>query len=319
VAAPTPPRTRLLLSRRDLLRLGGTLVTYTALPPLAIGCGESELAGALAPSFLTAEERATLAAVCDRILPPDQDPGATDLGAVSYVDRLLSAFDGTDTPMVYAGGPYSDRQPFPDPDGNPSRRFSANDLAQFIPLTRLQELRWRAELFGTAAVPGADVNDALLGPMRGLRDLYREGLARIESAALEQMQRPFTALSEAEQDAVLDIVEPQFPVEARRGATFFDLLIQHTLEGCFALPEYGGNRDGLGWSMVALEGDVHPLGFSVFAAALDDYVERAAHPVSTPNPDEIAPDGTLQPRALSADGERVQMSIMTLATILPVD
>lgn len=39
--------------------------------------------------FLTVDEARTLAAICDQIIPPDQDPGATWAGVVNYIDRQL--------------------------------------------------------------------------------------------------------------------------------------------------------------------------------------------------------------------------------------
>ena len=41
----------------------------------------------------TASEFATLEAACERILPRDQDPGATDLGCADYIDRALADAD----------------------------------------------------------------------------------------------------------------------------------------------------------------------------------------------------------------------------------
>jgi hypothetical protein len=93
-----------------------------------------------------------------------------------------------------------------------------------------------------------------------------------------------------------------------------DVLISHTIEGCLAAPEYGGNRQLAGWKMVGLEGDTQPLGFSVFLRDAGSYVERADHPMSTPNPDELV-GGVLAPRALSADGAAIQSSIATLSKI----
>ncbi len=39
--------------------------------------------------FLTIDEARTLAAICDQIIPPDQDPGAAWAGVVIYIDRQL--------------------------------------------------------------------------------------------------------------------------------------------------------------------------------------------------------------------------------------
>jgi gluconate 2-dehydrogenase gamma chain len=41
--------------------------------------------------FLTDEEARITAAACDRIIPPDEFPGAASTGAVRYIDRQLFA------------------------------------------------------------------------------------------------------------------------------------------------------------------------------------------------------------------------------------
>ncbi len=52
----------------------------------AASCG----AGLSPWRFFTVEEAATAAAVFDRIIPPDQDPGAAAADAVYYIDRQLA-------------------------------------------------------------------------------------------------------------------------------------------------------------------------------------------------------------------------------------
>jgi len=101
-----------------------------------------------------------------------------------------------------------------------------------------------------------------------------------------------------------------------RDRTFLDIAIQHTLEGCFAPPEYGGNRQGGGWRMIGIEGDSQPLGYSLFSQELGGYRERDGHPMSTPNPDERGPDGELRPRPLSTDGRAIQANIAQLTGFL---
>lgn len=39
--------------------------------------------------FLTVDEARTLAAACDQIIPPDEDPGASWAGVVNYIDTQL--------------------------------------------------------------------------------------------------------------------------------------------------------------------------------------------------------------------------------------
>jgi gluconate 2-dehydrogenase gamma chain len=38
------------------------------------------------------------------------------------------------------------------------------------------------------------------------------------------------------------------------GKSFFDLVLQNTMEGFFADPVYGGNRDMVGWKMIGFPG-----------------------------------------------------------------
>jgi len=104
----------------------------------------------------------------------------------------------------------------------------------------------------------------------------------------------------------------RFARDPRRGVTFIDLLVQHTLEGCFTPPEYGGNHRLRGWKMLGLEGDSQPLGYSIFSKAKDGYNERRGHPMSTANPDELR-HGTLTPRPISADADAIQDSIVMLS------
>ena len=121
---------------------------------------------------------------------------------------------------------------------------------------------------------------------------------------------PFASLDPTQQAAAFKMLDSGafMPDPRRGGMTFIDLLIEHTLEGCFSAPEYGGNKRRAGWAMLGLEGDDQPLGYSIFSLATDSYVERPDHPMSTPNPDELA-----GPRPLTADGQFIQHSILTTA------
>src|SRR2546422_652263 len=108
----------ILLSRRQFLQALGVLVAALAAPVTSA----SRALAAVRGRFLTRRELATLEALCDRILPPDDDPGAKQLGAAVYIDRMLAAFD-PHVPRIFAGGPFSNRNPFPDNhDGTASRR-----------------------------------------------------------------------------------------------------------------------------------------------------------------------------------------------------
>ena len=294
----------LLLTRREFLRALAVLLAALTVPVT----GTRRAWAAARGRFFTGREHATLAAYVDRIIPPDHDPGAKALGVPRYIEMLLTAFDAK-VPRIYAGGPFSNRNPVPDNrTGKPGRRRPKNAFRHFLPLTRLQTLTWRAELFGSAAVPAVAALDGQHGgtPLMGLRDVYRAGLAMIETMAMHTYGASFVRLTAVQQDAVFSTMEG-FTPDPRRDA-FNDIVIRHTLEGCFGAPEYGGNRKALGWKMLGLEGDSQPLGYSIFDSVADVYRERADHPMTTVNPDEV--NG---PRPLTADGQKMQTNIATLA------
>ena len=93
--------------------------------------------------------------------------------------------------------------------------------------------------------------------------------------------------------------------DARRGTNFHDLLVRHVLEGSFTAPEYGGNRRARGWALIGVEGDVQPLGFSLYSTDAGGYRERADHPMSTPNSSDTP---------ISADAASIQAAI-TMFTV----
>jgi gluconate 2-dehydrogenase gamma chain len=70
---------RSAVHRRDFLK-----VTATAAAGAACGRGRDGW------RVLTTQEGDTLAAVCDTLIPPDQDPGAAAAGAVVFIDRQLA-------------------------------------------------------------------------------------------------------------------------------------------------------------------------------------------------------------------------------------
>jgi Gluconate 2-dehydrogenase subunit 3 len=309
--APPPPTpvqaVAILLSRRQFLKALGAAAVIAAAPWTRV---ERTWAAARG-RFFTSQERRTLDALADSILPPDADPGAAALGATRYIEGLLTAFD-RHVPRIYAGGPFSGRQPFIDYErGVPSHRRPRNSFKHFVPLTRLQDLNWRWQIQGTAGLSAADqalvapLDAQLGGPLPGLRDVYRDGLSRLDAFSRTQAGAAFVDLDGATRTKVLNAARTSFPVLARRDRNFIQLVARHAIEGVCAAPEYGGNARTRGWKMLGLEGDSQPLGYALYSRRADAYRERADHPLSTPNPDEI--NG---PLPLSAEGDQVEQFIV---------
>ena len=70
------------------------------------------------------------------------------------------------------------------------------------------------------------------------------------------------------------------PDAARRTVS----LVNHTLEGTYGAPEYGGNAKLVGWTTTRYDGDSAPLGHSAYDASIDAYVDRADQPTSSATP-----------------------------------
>ena len=79
--------------------------------------------------------------------------------------------------------------------------------------------------------------------MSGLQADYRAGLAALGP--------DFATVDGDERDRRLD-ADPRFK----------ELLYGHACEGAYGAPEYGGNRDGLGWAAIEFPGDVQPRGYT---------------------------------------------------------
>jgi gluconate 2-dehydrogenase gamma chain len=65
----------------------------------------------------------------------------------------------------------------------------------------------------------------------------------------------FADLSSEQQDELLRNLETgKVDLKVVGAAEFFNLLLQNTMEGYFADPIYGGNRDMTGWKLVGFPG-----------------------------------------------------------------
>jgi hypothetical protein len=230
------------ISRRSFLRAGGALGLLALVPA---GRVDSLLAAAPAPGqagrFLTAQELDTLRAVVDRLIPgppEDPDPGALDAGVAEAIDLLLGAF-AVDPPMIHTGGPYSGRA---GGDGH-------DHFADFVRLDRLAELGWRIRLEGSLGRPERE----FAGPVRGLQQIYREGLAHLDERA---PGGSFAALPAPARDLILSD-QSDNSVQELVGAAFAG-----ALEAMYGAPEYGGNRGLAGWRYTNWDGDRQPAGFT---------------------------------------------------------
>jgi hypothetical protein len=178
------------------------------------------------PAFFNDDEYRVVESACARLIPTDEDPGATEAGVVDYIDGFLGAFS-FDPPRIWAGGAFSGRH-----GGEPG-------FASFHRLTRLDELAWRTRLEGSLGRAEREWN----GPVVGLQQRYRDGLGALGT--------DFADVDGVEQDRRL-----------KANRAFTRLLYEHACEGMYGAPEYGGNRDLAGWRYIGFPGDVQPRGYT---------------------------------------------------------
>ncbi len=97
---------------------------------------------------------------------------------------------------------------------------------------------------------------ALAGAYSELQEFYRHGLAQLDTHCRAAYKESFVHLTPEKQDEVISALEenkaPGFAWPTAR--EFFTTLRVHTMEGMFADPLYGGNKDFAGWRLVGFPG-----------------------------------------------------------------
>jgi hypothetical protein len=255
------------VNRRSFLATTGTMGLLALAPPARVGAllAQARAAGPRG-RFLTAAEMSTLTALCDRLIPgPPEDPtpGAVEAGVPGAIDLLLGAFE-LDPPLIYAGGPFSNRAG--------SRR---DDFAHFVQLDRQEVLAWKIRLEGSRGLRERE----FAGPVKGLQEIYRDGLAVLDARAQKVAGVGYAQASTTVQDQILAAQQDK-AVQSFLGAA-----LANTLEAMYGPPEYGGNRNLVGWTSNDWPGDQQPRGST-----------RAQ--VTQPEAGSATPDAVIDVRAL---------------------
>jgi gluconate 2-dehydrogenase gamma chain len=98
------------------------------------------------------------------------------------------------------------------------------------------------------------IDRALAGPYSHWLSHYARGLRALDKYAKTKFGASFEKLGEDQQDSVLRDLESGKIAELPNGGHFFELLRAHVLEGVFGEPNYGGNRNMIGWKLVGFPG-----------------------------------------------------------------
>jgi hypothetical protein len=193
------------------------------------GCTSS--AGSASPrtsSFFTSHQAAVVEAATARIAPgPSDDPAEAGHPGAREAD-VTGYIDS----MLGALGALDGAAPLVFAGGPWSNRHTSGPdlMARFVPLDPVARIAWRKRL-------------------AAWQDQYRAGVATLDKLA----GGDFTKASHAKQDKIL---------AGSAASSFTSLLFEHTIEGLYAAPEYGGNRGLVGWKDIGFPGDIQPRGYT---------------------------------------------------------
>jgi hypothetical protein len=193
----------------------------------ASGCTPAA-AGPAAGRFFTSHQFAVIEGATARIAPgPADDPAEA-----GHPGAREAGVTGYIDIMLGALGALGAHEPKIFAGGPWSNRHTAGPdlMADFIALDPVARIAWRKRL-------------------EGWREQYQQGIV-----ALDRLSGgDFTAAAPAHQDKVLAGPDVK---------AFVSLLFEHTIEGLYANPEYGGNRGLAGWRDIGFPGDVQPRGYT---------------------------------------------------------
>ena len=86
-------------------------------------------------------------------------------------------------------------------------------------------------------------------------ELFLVGLRRMLEISNEEHGEKFAGIEPEQQDAILESFEAgEAKMDGAPSEFFFHVLLQTTLEGIYADPVYGGNKDMMGWKMMEYPG-----------------------------------------------------------------
>jgi len=99
------------------------------------------------------------------------------------------------------------------------------------------------------------IDRALGGALTSSRPAYAAGLAALDSYARSSRGDAFARLSPTDQDSVLIDVETGAATGFTGSpAVFFSMVLNHTHQGTFGDPYYGGNANFVGWDLLGYPG-----------------------------------------------------------------
>lgn len=84
---------------------------------------------------------------------------------------------------------------------------------------------------------------------------YFDGVQELDALARQQFgAEAFSSSQPAQQDHMMTLLD-------KKESPFFSLLVKHTMEGFYGDPRHGGNKNRVGWKLIAFPGPGFPEGY----------------------------------------------------------
>lgn len=175
----------------------------------------------------------TLSEVTERIYPEDDNgPGAIELGVPYFIDKQLAGAWGMNA-KEYMKDPFWQNAMVDDYEKKDTDQNKAGPNTSQKTPTPTPRYQTRMNR----------------------RELFLHGIRKINEVSQNEFDNIFVNLEEEQQNDVLRMFENnEVPMAGVASMTFFNLLLQTTLEGCFSDPVYGGNKNMMGWKMKEFPG-----------------------------------------------------------------
>jgi gluconate 2-dehydrogenase gamma chain len=184
----------------------------------------------------------------------EQDKLPTDADGVSRRTLLKVAAVGALGAAAGAGGSAALTH-LPQAPPRRYRFFTDAEAALLIPICE--------QIIPADDTPGATdagvihyIDRQLVGPLARHQDMYRRGLESFRKTCLEVYDKPFEQLDFDQQTEALRLIEKGEAPERLWGddssKEFFNLVIDHTMQGFYGSPRHGGNRDYVSYRMLGL-------------------------------------------------------------------
>ena len=179
--------------------------------------------------FSRKEDFDVLKAATEQIFPEDDNgPGAVELGVPYFIDKQLAGYWGVNA-KDYMKNPFRQTKEAVDDyakkDGDQDKQGPETETQPPTPTPRYQTKLNRG-------------------------DLFIAGLRKMNQVSKDKFDTKFTEAESEQQQEVMKMFENgDVKMRGVSSITFFNLLQSTTLEGVYADPVYGGNKNMQGWAM----------------------------------------------------------------------